>query len=533
MVNIVENDREVNVLVPSSGSDYEKVLPKTVATAVLDSSGNTVQSHISDSTIHVSQTSITSQIGTAIENLEGGVSSEYDTLGKIETAIGAINDILAVVDHDDLDTLEEIVTFILDNKDVIDSLVTDKVNYTDIVNNLTTVATQTNKTLDARQGKVLKDYIDGILAVLAQPWESSHDYVANALVIRNNRIYICTTAHTSGNDFDTDLAAGKWISPSADVFTGATAIANGTSGLVPAPLIADKDKWLKGSGAWSELPSATSSVKGMVQVDGTTISASNGVISAVEMTGANLTTNGTSGIVPAPTSADVNKFLKGDGDWATYPIATLDEPGIIKPDGNRFSVNAAGTLQWNGGSTTIVVDTYTITSDNTTTLTLTQEVSDKTMVWVNIDNTDLTYSEFSIGNDNRSIVLSSALNAGDFGHVKYFTTVDVSLAAKALLGNNKTVTVSTIPLDLNTAYYTKEVSTASTIGFTIGTIEANKAIEFNLHLNLTSAVAVSFASNIKWLDNTPTINTAKHYLLKFRSFDGGITFVGNLEGSWS
>lgn len=43
--------------------------------------------------------------------------------------------------------------------------------------------------------------------------------------------------------------------------TGATLQADGTSGLVPAPLIADKDKYLKGDGTWTTinaLPSSTS-----------------------------------------------------------------------------------------------------------------------------------------------------------------------------------------------------------------------------------------------------------------------------------
>ena len=46
-----------------------------------------------------------------------------------------------------------------------------------------------------------------------------------------------------------------------DVMTGATAQANGKAGLVPAPLIADKDKYLKGDGTWNTinaLPSSTS-----------------------------------------------------------------------------------------------------------------------------------------------------------------------------------------------------------------------------------------------------------------------------------
>lgn len=37
------------------------------------------------------------------------------------------------------------------------------------------------------------------------------------------------------------------------------------------------------------------------------------------MTGATSEQNGAAGLVPAPTTADINKFLRGDGTWATIP----------------------------------------------------------------------------------------------------------------------------------------------------------------------------------------------------------------------
>ena len=40
------------------------------------------------------------------------------------------------------------------------------------------------------------------------------------------------------------------------------------------------------------------------------------------MTGATATTNGTTGLVPTPQAGDQNKFLKGDGSWASPVIAT-------------------------------------------------------------------------------------------------------------------------------------------------------------------------------------------------------------------
>jgi len=76
-------------------------------------------------------------------------------------------------------------------------------------------------------------------------------------------------------------------------FQGATENENGTTGFVPAPLIADRDKYLKGDGTWGEI-----------------------VIPEVpRMSGATASTNGEAGIVPAPVAGDQNKYLSGDGTW--------------------------------------------------------------------------------------------------------------------------------------------------------------------------------------------------------------------------
>lgn len=45
-----------------------------------------------------------------------------------------------------------------------------------------------------------------------------------------------------------------------NVVQGATSSANGVAGLVPQPLIADKDKFLKGDGTWGEASNVSVSV---------------------------------------------------------------------------------------------------------------------------------------------------------------------------------------------------------------------------------------------------------------------------------
>ena len=61
----------------------------------------------------------------------------------------------------------------------------------------------------------------------------------------------------------------------ATVFTGATGLASGASGLVPAPSAGDNEKFLRGDGQWATisggesytLPTASTSTKGGVIVD--------------------------------------------------------------------------------------------------------------------------------------------------------------------------------------------------------------------------------------------------------------------------
>ncbi len=78
--------------------------------------------------------------------------------GKVLDA--KIATILALIasNDTDLDTVQEIVTYIKNNKSLIDGITTSKVSVSDIIDNLTSEIT--NKPLSAKQGKVLKDAVD-------------------------------------------------------------------------------------------------------------------------------------------------------------------------------------------------------------------------------------------------------------------------------------------------------------------------------------------------------------------------------------
>jgi hypothetical protein len=78
-------------------------------------------------------------------------------------------------------------------------------------------------------------------------------------------------------------------------------------------------------------------------------------ISINDFTGANGTTAGTKGSVPAPAAADNVKYLKGDGTWATIPSGFA---GFDISDGKSpFSVASGNTVSFT--SSTLTVDTST------------------------------------------------------------------------------------------------------------------------------------------------------------------------------
>jgi len=97
-------------------------------------------------------------------NNDAGYLTEHQDISGIEDTIAGLTTKLnALADSDDttLDQLSEIVAYIKNNKNLIDGITTGKVSVDDIVDSLTSTAT--NKPLSAKQGKVLKDMVDGIV----------------------------------------------------------------------------------------------------------------------------------------------------------------------------------------------------------------------------------------------------------------------------------------------------------------------------------------------------------------------------------
>jgi hypothetical protein len=143
---------------------------------------------------------------------------------------------------------------------------------------------------------------------------------------------------------------GTWDNPTGATtpFTGATPSANGTQGLVPAPIIGDEIKFLKGDGTWGTPDGQTyepftSTSEGLVPNPG---SSSGRVLTDdgnwTTFAGTTLTVFGVEadGLVPGPLAGDTGKYLKGDGTWSTVPNFTTSVAGLVPApvtsDGTRY-----------------------------------------------------------------------------------------------------------------------------------------------------------------------------------------------------
>lgn len=162
-------------------------------------------------------------------------------------------------------------------------------------------------------------------------------YVAGSYsVVNNNGGYTISLATLNDRSYSyrqfssqsgiSNLNANAVFNNSARFFTqdmvGATSSANGRKGYVPQPLIADKDKFLKGDGTWTAVSSGSSYTAGNgISIDGNNeISIDDTVVAEVsdlptDFTGATSSVAGANGLVPAPAAGDEGKALHGDGTW--------------------------------------------------------------------------------------------------------------------------------------------------------------------------------------------------------------------------
>lgn len=97
--------------------------------------------------------------------------------------------------------------------------------------------------------------------------------------------------------------------------TGATASANGTGGLLPAPAAGDNEKFFAGDGTWKSASTNATTVNNHTVLSDVPANAVFTDTTYSAMTGASSTTDGTSGLTPQPLTGDEDSYLKGDGTW--------------------------------------------------------------------------------------------------------------------------------------------------------------------------------------------------------------------------
>lgn len=101
-----------------------------------------------------------------------------------------------------------------------------------------------------------------------------------------------------------------WTDTTYSVFTPAEFDSDGTTGLVPAPLQGEQNKYLRANGTW-ETPDYAA------------------------FQGATTTNAGKKGLVPAPSAGQSTRYLSSSGQWSvpagtTYDKATADTLGLVR-----------------------------------------------------------------------------------------------------------------------------------------------------------------------------------------------------------
>lgn len=181
------------------------------------------------------------------------------------------------------------------------------------------------------------------------------DTLAEAVVLINNRVADKQDALVAGANITINGNEISATDTTYAAFTGATAGEAGVAGLVPAPAAGDNTKFLAGDGLWKTvsqyaLPIASSNELGGVKIGANLSIDAQGVLSAdvvaytaganitingteisatdttyAPFTGAQVSTGGTSGLVPAPLAGETNKYLRSNGTWSA--LATVASTG--------------------------------------------------------------------------------------------------------------------------------------------------------------------------------------------------------------
>lgn len=179
---------QTSLIEPTIDDDEEEIeridkeLQEHVSNKAIHKTSEEIRSEIVDADIPdtISRVQWTlDQINTAVINLIGGASDEYNTLKRIQTKI---EELRAKIYGDDggevLKTLEQALKFLNQYKDFIVDIPDNFVSKQDIVDNLTT--DDPTKVLSAKQGKILSDTLTNYFESAMQSIRTETDRAINA-----------------------------------------------------------------------------------------------------------------------------------------------------------------------------------------------------------------------------------------------------------------------------------------------------------------------------------------------------------------
>ena len=295
-----------------------------------------------------------------------------------------------------------------------------------------------------------------------QKWENANESGGGGSATFAGLTDVDLTNPSDGQLIKYDAQSQKWVNINASsimpsVFTGATASADGTSGLVKKPVAGDQDKYLKGDGTWGT-PSGGGGANGSIIN-----------ISTNEITLANKTVTVTCNGETATATIDAN------GKAQIVGFTAIGTATITATDGNDtattqlnipFFGNYDVTLAFWSATLSITTDTVdlygqTVTIKNSNNVTVGTTTFDNTGAATYLVNKADTYSlsaTYAGVTATTSVVVSAQTTYNVVLHL-WTATLNITTSSSDLYGQTITITDSNASQIGTTAFNNSGVAT--------------------------------------------------------------------------